>query len=428
MRITRIEIENIRCFEQVAVDFTADGEPAAWNLVLGDNGTGKSTLLQCIALGLASPRDTGALLQDTQARWLRQRTARGAIRIDFKDHCSTELTIEKADFGEHVTVQGDFPWHELFVCGYGAGRRALNDRSYEGYFLREAVLGLFDPEARLQNAELVLRRMGAPQQERILHQIDCLLMLPKGSIRLSHSGLEISGPWGSGAPEWSLGDGYKTTLAWVLDLVGWALLRDPKMLETGIEGIVLIDEIEQHLHPQWQRRILSLLRRLFPKVQFLATTHSSLCVLGTTDLKDEEVNLVHLRQEERKVEATSGIKPPRGQRADQILTSYLFGLETTSDDQTKAEIERLSRLLGQADFDAEDRSELYRLRERLGKKLGSGETELERRATSKIRDDLEEGLEPTRGVSRSGGLAASPPEEALDLEVKRQFQDLLRKL
>lgn len=426
MRITRIEIENIRCFEHVEIDLTAGGEPAAWSLILGDNGTGKTTLLQCVALGLASPSDFGALLQDAQSPWLRN--GRGRIRIGFESGYHSELTIVRESYGERVIDFSVIDWSDILACGYGSSRRVLNDRSYDGYAFREAVLGLFDPEARLQNAELVLRRLDLPKRARILEQISCLLLLPEGSVRLSASGLEISGPWGQHAPERTLGDGYKTTLAWIIDLIGWALLRDPEMLDTGIEGIVLVDEIEQHLHPQWQRRILSLLHRLFPKIQFLATTHSSLCVLGSTDLTDEEVSLVHLRQEEGKVEVTSGIKPPRGQRADQILTSYLFGLETTGDDQTKAEIERLSRLLGQAELDAEDRAEVRRLRERLGQKLGSGETDLERRATEKIREDLEEDFEPTRGPVLHRGLAASPADEALDLEVKRQFQDLLRKL
>lgn len=48
------------------------------------------------------------------------------------------------------------------------------------------------------------------------------------------------------------------------------------------EGIVLIDEIELHMHPSWQRRILGVLKQLFPNVQFIITTHSPQ-VLGSVD-------------------------------------------------------------------------------------------------------------------------------------------------
>lgn len=429
MRIARIEIENIRCFEHVEIDLTAGGETAAWSLILGDNGTGKSTLLQCVALGLAPAPVAEALLQEATNNWLRWGADFGRIRLEGWAGEEKELLIDRDAWGKGVVGLRNLNTTRVhtFACAYGAGRRTFGDKSYSEYSFRDAVLGLFDPDTRLLNPELILRR-SHPQEIDTLARLDRVLMLPPGSSRLSPQGLEVAGPWGEFAPVGALGDGYKATLAWLLDLVGWTLLRDPEMLDTGIEGIVLVDEVEQHLHPQWQRRILALLRRQFPKVQFLATTHSSLCVLGSTDLTDDEVSLVHLRQEEGKVEATSGIKPPRGQRADQILTSYLFGLETTSDDQTKAEIERLSRLLGQAELDAADRAEVRRLRERLGQKLGTGETDLERRATEKIREDLEEDVEPTRGPVRYRGLAASPTDEALDLEVKRQFQDLLRKL
>ena len=78
----------------------------------------------------------------------------------------------------------------------------------------------------------------------------------------------------------ALSDGLKL-MAWVGDLVtrlSQAFPNAENPLEQ--EGIVLIDEIDIHLHPTWQRQILSQLRRTFPKIQFIVTTHSPLVAGG----------------------------------------------------------------------------------------------------------------------------------------------------
>jgi predicted ATP-binding protein involved in virulence len=73
-----------------------------------------------------------------------------------------------------------------------------------------------------------------------------------------------------------LSDGFKTCIAMVMDIAMRMVEANPELGETALEspGIVLIDEIELHLHPSWQQRILSDLQRTFPKVQFICTTHS----------------------------------------------------------------------------------------------------------------------------------------------------------
>lgn len=72
-----------------------------------------------------------------------------------------------------------------------------------------------------------------------------------------------------------LSDGEKLLIALVGDLTRRAALANPSM-ENPLhgEGVVLIDEIEQHLHPEWQRSIIGKLRRTFPNVQFIVSTHS----------------------------------------------------------------------------------------------------------------------------------------------------------
>lgn len=440
MRITSIELENIRCFEHIVVDLCQAGSASPWSVILGDNGVGKSTLLRSITLGLSSPKIAGALLEDAGTPWLRRGARRGTISLNFDDGNKCELRIKLQSYGEkivdHKASSGATWWDKIFVCGYGAARSFFGDTSYSQYSVRDAVSTLFNYDSRLQNPELMLRRLVSPTADspstagkEVLRQIDQVLMLPPGSTRLEKTGLEIRGPWGNYTPVGALGDGYKATLAWILDLIGWAMFRDPQMLESGIEGIVLVDEIEQHLHPQWQRRILKILHDQFPRIQFISTTHSPLCVIGTTDFSDQEISLIHLQQIDDSVQASSNLKPPRGLRADQVLTSYLFGLETTGDNQTTFEIERLSRLLSQSKPTAEEEKEVAHLRKTLSLKLGSAETELERQVSDAVLEALETNLRKSAAKMKTGdlsqGVSSLSPNAAYDLEVKRQLKDLL---
>jgi AAA domain, putative AbiEii toxin, Type IV TA system len=447
-RLRRVVLENIRCFEHVDVSF-CDGDtlnPVPWTLVLGDNSTGKSTLLQAIALGLASPKEALALFEmDNRQEWLRHGTDQGEIRVELARGPGapdlSRISITRADNGEEIArVSGvsssnrRADWVENgpgrpFLCGYGAARRSFATESPRRYTLRDAVETLFDPDASLQNPELSLRRHGQVAETRLLRRIDCLLNLPEGSTRLDVEGLQVQGPWGTFLPVSALSDGYRATLAWILDMLGWVLLHDPEQLDKQLDGIVLIDEIEQHLHPSWQRRIIGQLRKQFPGLQFVTTTHAPLCVTGTTDLEDSEVNLVHLRWEGDAVEAKDQLKPPRGQRADQILTSYLFGLETTSDDRTKQQVQRLSKLLGRGDRASEqERDEIERLRNDLQAKLGSEETDLSRESSGLVEEALDEVLrrrvrerlsQARSAQTRGGGSTAT------EFEVRRQMKEFL---
>jgi predicted ATP-binding protein involved in virulence len=74
-----------------------------------------------------------------------------------------------------------------------------------------------------------------------------------------------------------LSDGYRNVVAIAADLAIKAAMLNPQLAEKALEwtpGVVLIDELDLHLHPKWQRRIIEDLRRTFPKIQFICTTHS----------------------------------------------------------------------------------------------------------------------------------------------------------
>ena len=248
--------------------------------------------------------------------------------------------------------------------------------------------------------------------EELLGALDEVMMLPIGSTRLKQ-GLEISGPWGRHIPIGAVGDGYRAMLSLIVDLIGWAMFfhgSPPKPEQ--IKGIVLLDEIEQHLHPAWQRRIIGLLARRFPAIQFIATTHTPMSAVGTTDLEDDECSLVVLGREDDQTILVQQTPPPRGKRADQILTSPLFGLPNTSDDNIKQKIETYVRLGSKRNRSQSEEDKLDHLRADLDAFLGSRETQLEQLVADRIKSEATNTLREMQVDNR-----------AISSEIRRQIQE-----
>ena len=86
-----------------------------------------------------------------------------------------------------------------------------------------------------------------------------------------------------------LSDGYKSTISLVADIAYRMAVLNPQLLGNVCEetdGVILIDEIDLHLHPTWQQRILEDLRYIFPKVQFIVSTHAPAVVSTAKSEKD----------------------------------------------------------------------------------------------------------------------------------------------
>lgn len=427
MYIKCVTLQNVCCFEDVTFAFEQPSDDGHLVVILGDNGVGKTTLLRSIAMGLCGETSASALLRELYGDFVRYQSKEGTarIRIEFtktQDGTSPwiETTVTRSPSGNTEVHQNThpadgFPWNELFVCGYGAMRGGLEHQDIVEYATVDSVYTLFNSGASLQNPELVLRRFGGPKEwEPVLRAIDRILLFPEGSTQLHRQGLLVNRQWIEDIPIGGWGDGHRVTMSLLADLIGWATLFDQDMLATKVSGVVLIDEMEQHLHPSWQRQILSLLRQQFPAVQFIVTTHSPLCVVGTTSLKDEESDLFVLARTDDRVEPHVVRHPPRGLRADQVLTSHLFGLPTSGDDMTKEEIERFSQLSQKLDRSGPEEDELQAIRQSLDQKLGSGESALERHVAAAVRKVLE-----------GSRVADQLPKDALDYELRRQLAELL---
>lgn len=322
MKINRVSLTNIRCFDELEIQL--DGRSA---LIIGDNGDGKSTVIRSLAMGLCDDSSAAALFRDLHGETVRKGYKSGRIEVNLRDHTGdfrTVTEIKSLRTFERVEQtlsqrslrskrprkisQMTFPWNRIFAAGYGAGIRVQGTADYDYYLTADAVYPLFRYDAPLQNPELIVRRLvdaarrngqgGAQAAHKILTYIKTLLknvlqLDDEDQVELTRTGITVRGRWGRSELS-SLGDGYRSTVTWILDLLSWWFLRTSRARRsnspTAIRGIVLIDEVEQHLHPRWQRRIMRLLTESFPEVQFIATTHSPLVASGCEGIPVHRLN------------------------------------------------------------------------------------------------------------------------------------------
>ena len=423
--ISHVELENFRCFERVTLEADVSAEHGSWTILTGDNASGKSTLLKAIAIGLCDQSSAAGLLRESDSGYIRYGKKRATITIHLVDPVEgnpcddiwikTTLTGHKSSSEQlkQETKPENFPWDDIFVCGYGAGRGTSGTGDIAGYSAINAVYNLFNYSEGLQNPELTIRRLqrGSSRQDNLLSTLKDLLNLDE--LRLaedsikdeggnSDMGISVRDPRDVHVALRDLADGYKSTFLWVTDFLGWAAALKGE-LDASTAGIVIIDEIEQHLHPKWQKRVISDLRKAWPLVQFFAATHSPLVARSFQSSSDEGANRhYHLRESEdnTRVEAVA-IEPLDGMRTDQILASPAFDFLVDIDPDSAQIIEELAFLAGNKNLDDQQKEIFTNFRE-LVKEIDAirrGQSTTERTAAQmaelmerKLIDDLEKKL------------------------------------
>jgi hypothetical protein len=294
--LTQVQLNDIRAFRAVVLPIeTEEGAPRKRTLLIGKNGTCKSTLLRAIAIGLADPGDAQAMIASPIGRLVSRTETHGQIKLTLRGY---ELDSAPSDVVRIIASQDEKEYLDSrllpepnppFVVAYGAGRfsSGADPHSLRNYRALDAVAGLFNHPRPLADPELTLRRLGdffeTALYERTLEGVKRVLGLePEDTIAFRRGGgVEISGP--SVGPTVSLdawADGYRVTFTWLLDFFGWALRAGAIDEDGTIRGILLIDEVDQHLHPSMQAQVLPRLSELLPEVQIIATTHSPLVALG----------------------------------------------------------------------------------------------------------------------------------------------------
>ena len=387
----RLELENIRCFgKRQVVDLSGHaGCLPQWTLLLGDNGVGKTTLLQCLAwmrpvpapkkqksspdiqpalaaeenkvlnsllrVGESANASIEAVLSSDQKLNKPDSADAKEIKTSIQMEGSNQKLRDFKSYGNHPE-KSTLPFHNMPIFIYGADRR-MGKANMEKRELLDPLASLFSGSTELYDAEELLlnldyrsmkevkssdtstkKRTAKPRLEKVKsmlarilpdigHASDIEILGPKGlGVATDHSGVKFCTPYGSIALS-ALSLGYQTTVAWVLDLAIRLYQHYPNCLNPLNEpAIVMIDEIDLHLHPLWQRYIVEYLSDIFPQIQFIATAHSPLMVQTS---KDKNMNLIVLRQVNGRVEIEKNPLPVEGWRVDQILTSPLFGVSSS---------------------------------------------------------------------------------------------------
>jgi predicted ATP-binding protein involved in virulence len=216
----------------------------------------------------------------------------------------------------------------------------------------------------------------------ILPEVEGIRLVPGTGTR-PKARAEFKTPYGW-VPLRQLGYGYQTLIGWTVDLASRMVERYPDSPDPLAEpAVVLVDEIDLHLHPVWQRKLMSFLTERFPNTQFIVTAHSPLVAQAAAD-----ANLAVLRREGDHVVIDNDVDNIRNWRIDQILTSELFGLETARPPQIEGLLAERKQLLAKPDLTTADKKRIQEIEEKLGE-LPLGESAQEVKEREEVRKTLE---------------------------------------
>jgi predicted ATP-binding protein involved in virulence len=417
VHIRKLKIRNVRGFGEVDLDFSRpDGSLAGWTVLAGRNGSGKSTLLKTIALA-ASGVSGAAVLHGSFVSWLRVganeadveieiQSSRDDLKVSYPVPPEKQVTIQRwnrREAGSEPLISSNLPpeadkepgpWWSLsfgwFLAGYGPYRR-LSERTTDEKRLParlSRLVSLFRAEPLMECVEWLQQvhyrkldeRPGAAALEQVIFAVLNDGLLPD---RLRIEEVDSEGLWtiqhGVRLPLERLSDGYRATAALVLDIV--RLLHDcfQRLDVDGSghrvlnSGVVLIDEVDLHLHVSWQKQIGFWLKRHFPNIQFIVTTHSPF-VCQAADAR----GLIRLPApgENRTAEHVSDDlynTVVNGSLDDAVLTE-LFGLETPYSEpaeRLREDIARLEAKLQTGKASDQDRRKFQDLRSRLPHNLST---------------------------------------------------------
>lgn len=346
MFLKKLMLRNIRCFVDASIDFDGpNGVNRKWTVLIGENGTGKSSVLKSIALIMAGSDALTELVGDPD-EWI----AHG------KDEAEILLLIETAEGLErqlalqfkrgegvsgflHRAVESLGPLNSALVhavrsyptFGFGSSRRLGNSSltSEGGSLFRQdraqCVASLFSRDATLNPLESWAMQLDYQTDGLGLSAVRAVLtdFLPEISfsrIDKKLGRLIFETPDGE-VPLSQLSDGYQNVAAWVGDL----LYRITSTFEDyrnplDVRGLLIIDEVDLHLHPTWQRRLLDFLDTRLPRMQLLVTTHSII----TAQQAPENSLFYCVRREGRPVIEPFGTDPGK-YLLNQLAATEAFG-------------------------------------------------------------------------------------------------------
>ena len=417
MKINRVKLFNYRCFKELELELND-----SFTILVGNNGSGKSTILDGISLGLASyfvgmKGDSSRGIDKTDVRFETyeigsrlERQPQYPARIDCcGEFCGKKIEWSRSKNTESgTTTYGDAAelteiaktlangvktgdtTVELPVLAYYSTARLWakkkEKRESAKLDLNSRFTGYLDCLDSMNNEKLmrkwleqmtyielqrgeevpelsavkraILACFNASDNTREMGKADrCTFDVKSGEIEITYT---LPNGKKEIHPLSEMSDGYRNMLSMVADIAYRMALLNPQLLDKVTEktsGVVLIDEIDLHLHPAWQRHIVGALKKIFPKVQFIVSTHAPSVI---SSVPQDEIVILENHQV-RKAEmptygkdANSILKtvmdvPERPDYVAEKLTAFYECLSRSDLKQARKMIDEIKSVLGEDD-------------------------------------------------------------------------------
>jgi hypothetical protein len=426
-KLDGVRLTNIGAFPELDLPLTPQ-----WNVLLGNNGCGKSTILRAIALGLCGDDRKAAELA---APLLRAGQDKGAIELRsgrevyrteiFRDSRGVVVKSQVSPLQAGRWVVLGFPALRGVTTRAPSGPRddAIRNPDVSDVLplLEGAIDGRMDAVAQwVVNVDYRAAhkdRHAAAQRDAFFRTLAALtpgLEARFDSIEKNTWRVMVKTADGV-VPLDRISQGTSSVFGWVGTLLRrmYEIYPDAEVPESR-PAIVLVDELDAHMHPAWQRSIVPAIRELFPNTQAIATTHSPLIVGG---LEREELIAVRREREDAAPVVERLPQSFEGWRADQILTSPAFELPTSVARNARA-IDEYAAMLGKATRSADEDRRLAELEQAVQDGLPSyPETSHEREALELVKAAL---------ISRAAAAAGAGREDAVFAEARRLLAEAVR--
>lgn len=416
MYIKKVKIKRVRSIDSFEMNFS---KPAGWHVLIGDNGAGKSTIIRSIALALIGFEEIGGI-KPNWSDWLQWKAPKGGVEVvvrkDKHDEFppnSPQISSETFEFlaswqrdplnivfyeGQVLAAKEHLPsesWRGRtgwFAAGFGPFRRFTGGSTdKESIFTNPSFsrlashLSLFGEDVALTEATKWLMNLKFQSLENkisnnLLDNLKTLInspdFLPHGSLLkdISSDGVIFVDGNGAEISVTQMSDGYRSILSLTFELLRQLIkvYGDEKVfskiqkgkMEIDLPGVVLIDEVDVHLHPTWQTRIGQWFTKFFPKIQFIVTTHSPLICRASINGTIWRLAAPGSENVSGEITGTDKNRLIYGNILDAYGTE-VFGETITIPEQTTAKLNRLTELNQKSmmgDTSPVEENELYELK------------------------------------------------------------------
>ena len=316
--LSNITIENYFSIEKIELSGLDKSKEIYF---LGENGDGKTLVLQAILLAL-----TRGKFENPTEKINKEEIGKIEQYLSENSNYKSSGKITKSDF--------DFKGNNFFpkIYAYGANRnKSTADFGGKNGFGKEGYLTLFDENRALQSPVQWLKNLKLEGRNSIISEEKAIKLLEEildnnVKIEIKGSNVFFSEKSSKDLKFEQLSDGFKSVMTWVVDLVARLAENQPQVKEIqDFEGIVLVDEINLHLHPKWERNLVKKLRNWFPKIQFFFTTHSPTMLLSAS--RDAIFYKIYKENGHTKIGEPILCEKFANLQVNSLITSPLFDLE-----------------------------------------------------------------------------------------------------